>query len=262
MAARIYGPGEHILDGTDEVNGIEVGQWISRGTPIYSATIIHTENIVTSGSNRVAALNDADFAAGAPGTGGTINFIEDGNAGGSLQVGDDVELIGSTSGDNVLIGEITDIVHQYFNLISLGGFNVGGGNNAGRYAFEVRGSYPGIRVGQTVRIAAVTSTIREIVRGIGTHNDTQIVLEATDNIGTQRGAHVQFLREFELEVEDPGGVTITGDVSMYDLSTVSLSETYEFSKHGPQNGRLFLPGGAEHILEVPEGLQISANTLN
>ena len=260
MAAKIYGPGEHILSAADEANGIEVGQWISRGIPIYSATIIHTENIVTSGADRVQALNDADFV-GDIGDGGEQNFIEDGNAGGHLQVGDAVELIGSTSGDNVLVGEITSIVRPYFNLISLGGFNVASGANANRYAFEVRGSYPEIVFGQTVQIAGTTSTIIEVVRGIGANNDTQIVLATTDNIGTQRGAHVQFLREFEIEIEDPGTVQITGDVSMYDLNTVSLSETYEFAKHGPQNGRLFLPGGAHHILEVPEGLEISANTL-
>ena len=282
MAARIFREGIHAL--ASETNGIQVGQWIFTGRPFVPASeaeIVHIEDFTHAGSSEV--FNDSNFVG--DGEGDATGELPEGNRilrfqddeGGDWENGDIIDLRGSTSGNDFVIAEVRGVRGEYTRLevqealsipvSSPTETNIGVNGNIVNRLFT----------NQRLVIDGVTYIVTNFFFNTGsrrtditiTNLDGSIIPNSGGTVNTSDlvGETAVFLREATLFVypSDMGsGRTnqLTGDITFVNVSQLEEGEHFSFYSNSPANGPLYLTGGPGHYLIVPEGLEITANTLS
>jgi len=268
MAAIIFREGLHSLGANaggsthNASNGIQVGQWVFTGrphVPYYDAEIVHIEEIADFSTRpQIPALNDADFQVEL--ASGMYDFIVEGDQ--TAEVGDILGIRGTGTG--AAISRVFAIDYEYSQLSPINAQNVGSGANI-RLAFVFRGNVGSqFRVGQTISQGSFSSTILRTEFALqGFPEGETIVVTNSMAISTSVSntdlitAH----RQFQLFVFGPTASPLTGEINAVNVSLEEEGEHFSFIQNGHSNGPLYLTGGDGHLLVVPPGLEITANTL-
>ena len=276
MAARIYRAGVNSL--ASETNGIQIGQWIFTddfNQPIYDAEIVHVENIDFNTVDVEPALTVANggFDWTSVSTEGTYNYVLAGQPVlDTPRVGDILEIHFSTS-NNSLTARVDGIPYTYVQATSgvrANGLSANEVNGALRLRFPDIPALANVSVGQTIndRGQNETGTVTSIFR-LRNNDDQGFHYVVTTDIAVADDAEaitfennvIRFLQEYELFVFDPAGQTFSGTASLFNASELEQGEHFSFTNNGHNQGPLYLTGGAGHYLVIPDGIEITANTL-
>ena len=276
MAARIYRAGVNSL--ASETNGIQLGQWVftdGYNQPTHDAEIVHIENIDFNSVDVEPALTVANggFDWTSVANEGTYQFMVAGEPVlDTPRIGDILEIHFSTSNNN-LTARVDAIPYTYVQATSgvrANGLSANEVNGFLRLRFADIPELANVRVGQTVndRGQNETGTVTSIFR-LRNNDDQGFHYVVTTDIAVAGDAEaitfennvIRFLQEYELFVFDPGGQTFSGTAALFNASELEEGEHFSYLQNGNQNQPLFLTGGAGHYLVVPDGVEITANTL-
>ena len=247
MAAVIYRAGVNLITNN---GGIQVGQWVFTGrprVPFYNAEIVHIENFTFSGEdivgdNRLYTLSD-----------GARAFIAlETNDEPDWEIGDVVEARDAT---NTLYTRISQTIGARTSAVISNIRETGGVT-----AFNIPRSFENQVLGnQLIVIGGVVYNVN--TRGL-TNEFVSIHLNASVPVADRpsNGDTVTFLDTFQLEALSRTGV-LTGEVTIANVSQIDEGEHFSFEDNGHGNGPLYLTGGTGHYLVVPDGIEITANTL-
>lgn len=248
MAAQIYRSGANLIPS----GGIQVGQWVFTGSPrvpYYEAEIVHIETGASPGT--VSIVNDADFT-GPITQGQHFAGIDTASDVDGWETGQIVEITDSATTPNVLVSRVVRVFGQATSATTTA--------NPGT-SFNVLGDISrDIQIGQIAHTAGGTPRrIIDIRTTVTQSGDTFTIVVGDGVWGGNAQVAVSFFRTVELDVIDPAGETLTGQITLGNLSNEDEGEHFTFIQNGHGNGPLYLTQGT---LYIPDGLEITANTLS
>jgi len=264
MAARIYRAGTNVIS---EANGVQVGQWIFTDNPNLSEIgdfeIVHIDE-VTNGAFDAAAvniLNDDTFRGTTALTEG--NYVVDLTAVPTdWSPGDIVELRDATGGATppFLVGRINSL--NQGQTITFSGFVDFPENGVDTTAIITTGLASEIQIGQVIEINSIDYTVTANI-SIGSGSSLHVVPQIPEADRPAEGTTGTFEPFLEVFIFDPGTTTLAAaeEVRIANVSNLAQGEHFNFVDHGESDRPLYLTGGSHHYLVVPEGLEITANTL-
>lgn len=281
MAAIIYRPGVHSLSAHG--NGIQVGQWIFTGkphVPASEAEIVHIDSVTFADTNPVAVANDSTFQGTL--TEGIYQLDFDTDDHPEWNVGDILVFRGATSGNRELVGQTRSFRNGYSRNISatsLAGDGTFGNDMVVAFGHRFGDQLP--QVGDIVFIGSTQTTVTgnsTIVHG--THgNFTHVQVDIQPSGGTQLSSYVGQTFHYRAEanvfifepdtfdhdsdpLSDEIPIQLSGAITVGNFSLEDEAEHLSFNANGHGNGPLYLTGGGGSLLIVPEGIEITANTLS